>query len=89
MDAEGRIVTPCHSSALAYSIWGAADAAFEPDSEPWREWFRHLTDILAERYSGVSVQRWNRDVGRTHSEVVAVAEEIELRMGLRDSHARA
>jgi len=87
LDAEGRIVTPCHSSAIAYSIWGAADCAFDPDGEPWREWFRNLTDILDERHGGMTMQRWNREARRTHSEVLAVAVEIERRMGLGSSFA--
>ncbi len=82
LDAEGRIVTPCYSSATAFSIWGAGNRAFNPGGETWREWVAHLTDVLTERYGGMSVQRWNRDADRTHAEVVAVAEEIERRMGL-------
>lgn len=82
LDAEGRIVTPCDPSATAFSIWGAGNRAFDPGGETWREWIRHLTDILAERHGGMSAQRWNRDAGRTHAQVVAVAEEIERRMGL-------
>jgi len=82
LDAEGRIVTPCYSSATAYSIWGAGNRAFDPDGETSREWIKHLTDILAERHGGMSMQRWNRDAGRTHAEVVSVAEEVERRMGL-------
>ncbi len=82
LDAEGRIVTPCDSSATAFSIWGAGNRAFDPGGETWREWIRHLTDILAERYGGMSVQPWNREAYRTHSEVVAVSMDIERRMGL-------
>lgn len=87
VDADGRIVTPCYSSATAYSIWGAGNRAFDPDGKTWREWIRHLTDILAERYGGMIACRWNREAGRTHSEVLAVAVEIELRMGLGSCHA--
>ncbi|MFQ5463974.1 MAG: hypothetical protein ACE5E5_15285 [Phycisphaerae bacterium] len=82
IDAEGRIVTPCDSTATAYSIWGAGNRAFDPDGKVWREWNRHLTEILAERYGGTNACRWNREAGRTHSEVLALAVEIELRMGL-------
>ncbi len=82
LDAEGRIVTPCFSSATAYSIWGAGYRAFHPGGETWGEWCRHLADILAEQHGGMSVLRWNQHAARTHAEVVAVAEEIERRMGL-------
>ncbi len=87
LDAEGRIVTPCDSSATAFSLWGAGNRAFDPGGESWREWIRHLTNVLAERHGGISAQRWNRDAGRTHGEVVALAVEIERRMGLRSRPA--
>ena len=86
LDAEGRIVTPCFSSARAFSIWGAGNRAFDPGGETWREWIRYLTDILVEKYGDVSMQQWNRDADRTHAEVVSVAEEIERRMGLGTRH---
>ena len=82
VDAEGRIVTPCDPQAVVFSLWGAGNRAFDPGGETWRAWIRHLTDILAERHGGMSVQRWNREACRTHSEVVAVSMDIERRMKL-------
>jgi len=82
LDREGRIVLPCDPQAVAWSLWGAADAALKPGGKAWREWFRLLTEILDERNGGKTMQHWNREPRRTHSEIVAVAEEIERRMGL-------
>lgn len=83
VDAQGRIVTPCWPTAVAWSIWGALNRAYEPGGEAWQAAHRHLTDIIAEREGGctVSAQHWNRSGGRSHSEILAVASEIEMRLG--------
>ncbi len=84
VDAEGRIVTPCQPAAVAWSIWGALNRAYQPGSDAWQAAFRHLADIIAERAGGCSVspQLWNRAAGRTHSEILSVSDEIQRRMGL-------
>ncbi len=84
VDAEGRIVTPCDPTAVAWSIWGALNRAFQPGSGAWQAAFRHLADIIAEHEGGctVSPQLWNRSAGRTHSEILSVSDEIQRRLGL-------
>ncbi len=84
IDAEGRIVMPCDSSAVAWSIWGALNTAYQPGSDAWRAAFRLLAEIIAEREGGctVSPQLWNRSAGRTHSEILSVSDEIQRRLGL-------
>jgi len=82
VDAQGRIVTPCWPTAVAWSIWGAVNRAYEPGGEVWKAAHRHLTDIIAEREGGctVSAQRWNRAAGRSHSEILSVADEVQRRL---------
>ncbi len=84
LDAEGRIVTPCDPTAVAWSIWGALNRAFQPGSGAWQAAFRHLADIIAEHEGGctVSPQIWNRAAGRTHSEILSVSDEIQRRLWL-------
>ncbi len=84
IDAEGRIVTPCDSSAVAWSLWGALNRAYEPGGDAWKAAFRHMAAIIAERGGGctVSPQVWNRAAGRTHSEILAVSDEIQRRLWL-------
>jgi len=81
LDAEGHEVLPSDERSVAWSIWGACDRAFEPHSSPWLAFLKHLKGILSERYGGVSAREWNRHPSRRHEIVVAVAEEIEQRMG--------
>ena len=84
VDAEGRIVTPCDPTAVAWSIWGALNRAFQPGSGAWQAAFRHLADLIAEHEGGctVSPQLWNRAAGRTHSEILSVSDEIQRRLWL-------
>ena len=89
IDAEGRIVTPCYPTAVAWSIWGALNRAYEPGSDAWKAAFRHMADIIAEREGGctVSPQVWNRSAARTHGEILAVSDEIQRRSGLEPRQA--
>jgi hypothetical protein len=82
VDAQGRIVTPCWPTAVAWSIWGAINKAYEPGGEVWKAAHRHLTEIIAERGGGctVSAQRWNRAAGRSHSEILMVSDEVQRRL---------
>ena len=82
VDAQGRIVTPCWPTAVAWSIWGAINRAYEPGGEAWLAAHRHLADIIAEREGGgtVSAQRWNRAAGRSHSEILMVSDEVQRRL---------
>ena len=84
VDAEGRIVTPGDPSAMAWSIWGALNRAYQPGGDAWRAAWRHLADIIAEREGGcaVSAQLWNRAAGRTHGEILSVSDEIQRRLRL-------
>ncbi len=81
-DADGCPVFPASGKARFYTIWAAANHAF--DGSPRREsFFRAVQAILRERYSGVTLLKWNRDPARNQDEVVAVAEEAQ-RMMLQD-----
>lgn len=82
LDASGDEVFPTDESAAKWSIWGACDKAFEPHTRLWRVWRKGLDDILAERYGGVSPHVWNRHPARRYATVVAVAEEVERRIGI-------
>ncbi len=83
LDKDGRIVTPCNPSAVAWSIWGAVNLAYEPGGDVWKASVRHLADIITEIEGGraVSVQQWNRAVNRTHREILSVADEVQRRLG--------
>ncbi len=83
LDKDGRIVLPCDPSAVAWSIWGAMNLAYEPGGDVWKASVRHLADIITESEGGrtVSVQHWNRAANRTHSEILSVADEVQRRLG--------
>jgi len=82
IDVDGRIVTPCDPSAVAWSIWGALNRAYEPGGDAWKASVRHLADIILESEGGrtVSVQHWNRAANRTHREILSVADEVQRRL---------
>ena len=82
VDAQGRIVTPCWPTAVAWSIWGSINRVYEPGGEVWKAAHRFLADIIAEREGGctVSAQRWNRAANRTHSEILMVSDEVQRRL---------
>ena len=86
LDAEGRICLPADPSAVAWSIWGAA-RAFDEDAPERHSYNRHLEGIVSERYGGATVEEWNYHPARRYSTVVALAEEIERRMGLRSAES--
>ncbi len=83
VDVDGRIVTPCNPSAVAWSIWGAMNRAYEPGGDVWKASVRHLADIITESEGGrtVSVQHWNRAANRTHREILSVTDEVQRRLG--------
>ncbi len=83
IDAGGCEVLASDESSVAWSMLGACDRAFEPHSAPWRAFRQGLSDILAQRYGGVSPGEWNDHPSRKHGTVVDVAREIERRAGLR------
>lgn len=93
LDADGRVVLPGDPAAVAFSLWGAANRAFDPGSSPWQAWIEHLDRILCRRYGEtiggrpMTVQRWNRDPSRTQTEVVGIAMEVE-RVMARDPPRR-
>jgi hypothetical protein len=86
---SGYEVAPTSPAAVAWSVTGACDRAFEPHSAPWRAWRQELETILRERYGGVSARTWNRHPSRRRATVLAVAEEIERRIGISRDGGRA
>lgn len=82
LDDCGHEVAANDERAVAWSLLGACDRAFEPHSRPWRAWRQGLDDILRERCGGVSARVWARHPARRHQSVVALAQEVERRMGL-------
>ena len=82
LDEAGGEVSPTSAMAVAWSISGACDRAFEPHSAAWRAWRQGLEDSLRERYGGVSACVWNQHPSRRRATVLAVAEEVKRRIGL-------
>ncbi len=58
-------------------------------SPEWSAWIGNVTDILAERHGGLSVQAFSRDPARTAREVVALAQEAGSHAGLAKSRSAA
>ena len=87
LDRDGRVVLPSDERAVivAWSLWGAGSAALQAGSPRWSAWTRSMTDILAERHGGMSIQAFNHHPSRTAGEIVAVAQEAEMRAGLRSA----
>ncbi len=73
---------PCSPDAVAWSLLGAGNRALDAGSGRWTAWLGHVRDILAERYGGVGVQRFDRNPLRSRAEVLAVAIEAERRLGI-------
>ena len=88
LDAEGRIVLPGDCAAVAWSLWGAGNHAFDPGSFRWKMWIEHLDTVLRTRFGDtiegrpMTVQRWNKAASRTSKSVVKIAMEVEHSMGL-------
>jgi len=82
LDDCGHEVAPNDERAVAWSLLGACDSVWEPHSARWRAWRKALDEIMAERYGGVSPRVWARHPARRHQSVVALAQEVERRMGL-------
>lgn len=62
-------------TAVAWSLCGAVNAVFEPDSREWKSYM----DVLR-RLVGHNLVRWNGDSGRTQEEVVAATLETEAQI---------
>ena len=88
LDAEGRIVLPGDSAAVAWSLWGAVNHSIEPGSSQWRTCVDLLDRTLRTRYGDtmrgrpMTALRWNRDPSRTKTEVVGVMLYVESMMRL-------
>ena len=91
LDAEGRIVLPGDSAAVAWSLWGAGNHAFDPGSLQWQAWIEHLDTVLRARFGDtiddrpMTVQRWNKASSRTRNSAINLAMEVEHLMGLATS----
>ena len=91
LDAEGRIVLPGDSAAVAWSLWGAGNHAFDPGSLQWQAWIEHLDTVLRARFGDtiddrpMTVQRWNKASSRTRKSAINLAMEVEHLMGLATS----
>lgn len=59
-------------AAAAWSLCGAVNAVYEPDSPAWRSYMAALRAQV-----GRNIIRWNGDESRTQEEVIAVALEAE------------
>jgi len=73
---------PCSPDATAWSLLGAGNRALDAGSERWTAWLGHVRDILAEKYGGVGVRRFDCNPLRSRAEVIAVAVEAERRAGV-------
>jgi hypothetical protein len=79
-DSGGRPVFSDSPDARYFTIWAAANRAFDPGSRRWGSFFENLQAVLRERYGkGVQIGKWNRSAPNQDT-VVSVAEEAERRM---------
>ena len=85
LNDRGCEVDPGAETAVAWSVWGACDRAFEAHSRLWRAYRKGLDGVMAERYGGVSARVWNRHRARRKRSVVEVAQEVERRIGIARS----
>ena len=72
VNKQGEPVLSDDPTAAAWSLCGAVNTVFEPDSAEWKSYMRALKALV-----GHNIVRWNGDSNRTHEEVVAVALEAE------------
>ncbi len=79
-NSDGDMIPPNDSRVCAWSIYGAGFCAFPEGSAPFRAYFRHITELVRERYGRPSIGDWNMDSRRNICEVVGVALEAERRM---------
>ena len=69
--AVNRLGEPVPSDSPAADAWslaGAVNAVFEPDSDEWKSYMTALQKLV-----GHNLVRWNGDSDRAHEEVVAAA----------------
>jgi hypothetical protein len=90
LDADGRVVLPNDPTAVAWSLWGAANRAFDAGSSEWQAFIENVDHVLRSGYGEsiggrpMTVQRWNREPSRTKAEVVGVAMQLERLVGLTE-----
>lgn len=75
VNGSGDLVLPDDPAAVAWSLCGALNAVFEPDSDKWKSYLAALQAMVARDLTG-----WNGDPGRTQDEVVAAAMKAEERL---------
>lgn len=85
--ADGRSVCSDDPDAVAWSLSGAVNQALGAFSDPWQRYFKELGSLLASRMTtelrgDALVYMWNRRVATGQDAVVALAEEVERRLGL-------
>lgn len=87
--ADGRSVCSDDPAAVAWNISGAVTLALGAFNDPWHKYFKELAKLLQERNLdfGTGAERdalvylWNRRTSG-QKEVIAIAEEVERRLGL-------
>ncbi len=72
VNGHGDPVLSDDPAAIAWSLSGAVNAIFGPNSAEWRSYTGALQALV-----GHNIVRWSRDPDRTQDEVVAVALEAE------------
>ena len=79
-DANGDLIPSNHPHARRWTVYGAGFGAFGEGSVRSRAFCRFLTEIIRQRYGGMSVGAWHSQSTRTPYEVIGVALEAERRM---------
>lgn len=84
---DGRSVCSDAPDAVAWSLSGAVNQTLGVFSDQWQAYFKELGKLLAARMTtelrgDALVYRWNRQVATDQDAVVALAEEVEQRLGL-------
>ena len=85
--ADGRSVCTDDPGAVAWSLSGAVNQSLSVFSDPWQRYYKELGSLLASRVTtelrgDALVYMWNRRIATGQAAAVALAEEVERRLGL-------
>lgn len=75
VNSSGDLVLPKDPAAVAWSLCGALNAVFEPNSHEWKSYLAALQAMVTRDLVG-----WNRNPGRTQQQVVDAALKAEKRL---------
>ena len=79
-DAQGDLIPSNHPHARRWTVYGAGFGAFGEGTVRSQAFYRFLTEIIRQRYGGISVAAWNSQSTRSPYEAIGVALEAERLM---------